>query len=122
MFLNRERAVCVAASRTGDSGIVAAGFFGLGFQFRTPGRYWDRKMEIDSWGETTDNRLVIGEIKWTRKRCRKKTYEELIVKLRSLHQHQGTVLLLVSKSGFVKALHDVNDARLVLLDLRDWGL
>lgn len=44
------------------------------------------------------------------------------MKLRSLKRHQDTVLLLVSKSGLVKALHDVNDARLVLLDLRDWGL
>ena len=58
----------------------------------------------------------------THHRCRKETYEELLVKLRSLKRHQDTVLLLVSKSGFVKALHDVNDARLVLLDLRDWGL
>jgi AAA+ ATPase superfamily predicted ATPase len=97
-------------------------YFNLGIKFRALSRYWDKNTEIDIWGETDDNRIVVGEIKWTQAPCKKNVYFDLINKISTLHFNKDVIYILISKSGFVKSLKALQDETLILIDLREWQL
>ena len=97
-------------------------FFRLGLDFSMIGRYWDKNTEIDIWGETTDNRIIIGDIKWTETTCKKRVFLNLIEKANNMNINKDVIFLFISKSGFAKDFSALKDDKLILIDLSDWSL
>jgi AAA+ ATPase superfamily predicted ATPase len=80
----------------------------------TIGRYWKLNEEIDIYGKK-ENKVFVGEVKWTNKKIGKPILSEL--------KHKCTVMniapdyfLLISKSGFEQSLYS-QDENVVLLSL-----
>lgn len=97
-------------------------FFNLGLDFKALGRYWDNNTEIDIWGETTDNRIIIGEIKWTKTPCKKNVYFDLIEKVKPMRLNKNVTYIFISKSGFAKDFKALNNKNITYIDLREWKL
>lgn len=96
-------------------------FFKLGIKFKKLGRYWDKNTEIDVWGETEDDRLIIGEIKWKGTVCKKDVYFSLKNKADDL-KLRGVTFIIISKSGFAKNLQAMRNEKLILIDLSRYKL
>ena len=97
--------------------------FELGLKFERIGRYWDKDIEIDFLGETRNNIIVVGEIKWTTSPCKKEVYFNLVEKAKNIEMKDKEVIyVIVSKSGFVRELEVLQDKNLKLVDLRQWAL
>ena len=94
-------------------------FFKLGLDFNKIGRYWDKNTEIDIWGETTENKLIIGEIKWTESPCKKKALFDLIDKVSSINIKKEVTYLFVSKAGFADDFSTITNEKIVLINLKD---
>lgn len=92
-------------------------FFTLGLKFNRIGRHWDKNIEMDIWGETEDNRTVVGEIKWTDSPCKKTVYFDLLKKAEMIKLTEDIIYILISKSGFVKELQALETEKLILIDL-----
>ncbi len=96
-------------------------FFRLGLKFERLGRYWDRRMEIDLLGYTTDNRTLVGEIKWTRTAVSERELHHFLERLPYLEAYiKGErILLFISRSGFRKEVRR-KFPDMILIDLREW--
>ncbi len=97
--------------------------FELGLKFERIGRYWNKDIEIDFLGETRNNIIVFGEIKWTTSSCKKEVYFNLVEKAKNIEMKDKEVIyVIVSKSGFVRELEVLQNKNLKLIDLRQWAL
>lgn len=97
-------------------------FFNCGLNFKSIGRYWNKNTEIDIWGETTGNQLIIGEIKWTEVPCRKSVFYNLVEKVGYLNLNKKITYLLISKSGFSEDYQKLDSNNLILIDLSKYKL
>lgn len=97
-------------------------YFNLGFNFKKIGRYWDKNMEIDIMGELDDNQMVFGGIKWLKTPCKKEVYYDLIKKAEILKLNKNIIYMIISRSGFSKALQDLSGEQLVLVELNNFYL
>jgi len=77
------------------------------------GSYWDAKIEIDILTITQNNRIYVGECKWTNHIINKKELHKIRDKCQKLGI-EPTQIVLFSKRGFSKELSQLSGATLAL--------
>lgn len=89
-------------------------------QIISSGSYWDAKVEIDILTVTQDERVFVGECKWTNHKVNKKEFHKLMEKCQKLdlHPHQ---IALFSKRGFSKELMSLQSKELALYACEDFA-
>lgn len=98
-------------------------YFNLNLHFERLGRYWDRQTEVDLLGFTSDNRTIMGEIKWTQSPVKNGEMEKLekkIKRLRSLIRGEVQVVF-ISRSGFQERMKD-KYPNVLCIDLREYQI
>jgi len=88
-------------------------------QIISSGSYWDDKMEIDILTITDDNKLYIGECKWTNHKINKKELHKINEKCERL-KIVPTQIVLFSKRGFSKELMSMQSKELALYSSEDF--
>lgn len=83
------------------------------------GSYWDRHVEIDLMATSLDEKLIIGECKWTNHKLNKKELNKLLEKCEKI-DFQPDILMLFSKRGFSKELLSMQDKHLRLYSCEDF--
>lgn len=83
-------------------------------QLDTVGRYWKANEEIDIYGKK-ENKIFVGEVKWTNKKIGIHVFSELKQKCRIMNIEPDQYVL-VSKSGFEQSLNS-EEENLILITL-----
>ncbi|UCM99943.1 DUF234 domain-containing protein [Sulfurimonas sp. SWIR-19] len=86
---------------------------------RSSGSYWDAKIEIDILTITQNNRIYVGECKWTNHIINKKELHKIRDKCQKLGI-EPTQIVLFSKRGFSKELTQLSGAGLALYSSEDF--
>ncbi len=83
------------------------------------GSYWDANLEIDILTLTQNNRIYVGECKWTNHKVNKKELHKINDKCQRLGI-EPTQILFFSKRGFSKELLQMQGASLALYSSEDF--
>lgn len=89
-------------------------------QIISSGSYWDSKVEIDILTVTEDERVFVGECKWTNHKVNKKEFHKLIQKCQKLDLHPYQISFF-SKRGFSKELMSMQSKSLALYCSEDFA-
>ncbi|MDA3907568.1 MAG: DUF234 domain-containing protein [Sulfurimonas sp.] len=89
-------------------------------QILSSGSYWDAKVEIDILTVTDNERVYVGECKWTNHRVNKKELHKLQEKCEKL-EIEPSQTILFSKRGFSKELKQMQGKNLALYSSEDFG-
>jgi len=82
-------------------------------QILSSGSYWDANIEIDILTVTDNDKIYVGECKWTNHQINKKELHKLKEKCEKLHI-EPTQIVLFSKRGFSKELLGMQGKELAL--------
>ena len=88
-------------------------------QILSSGSYWDAKIEIDLLTVTDDEKIYVGECKWTNHRVNKKELHKLKEKCERLDIKPSQIILF-SKRGFSKELKNIQGKDLALYSCEDF--
>jgi hypothetical protein len=88
-------------------------------QILSSGSYWDAKVEIDILTVTEDERVFVGECKWTNHKVNKKEFHKLTEKCQKLDLHPYQIAFF-SKRGFSKELTSMQSKELALYSSEDF--
>ena len=88
-------------------------------QIVSSGSYWDAKMEIDILTLTDDEKIYVGECKWTNHSVNKSELHKLKDKCTKLHIKPAQIILF-SKRGFSKELKEKESKELALYSVEDF--
>jgi uncharacterized protein len=88
-------------------------------QILSSGSYWDANLEIDILTVTTDEKVYVGECKWTNHQVNKKELHKLLEKCQKLDV-EPTQIALFSKRGFSKELETMAGKDLALYSAADF--
>ncbi|MBA3026517.1 MAG: DUF234 domain-containing protein [Sulfurimonas sp.] len=88
-------------------------------QIISSGSYWDAKVEIDILTVTEDERVFVGECKWTNHKVNKKEFHKLTEKCQKLDLHPYQIAFF-SKRGFSKELTGMQGKELALYSSEDF--
>jgi len=88
-------------------------------QILSSGSYWDANIEIDILTVTDDEKIYVGECKWTNHQVNKKELHKLMEKCEKLNI-QPDQISFFTKRGFSKELSNMQDASLALYDSKDF--
>jgi hypothetical protein len=83
------------------------------------GSYWDANIEIDILTHTKNNRIYVGECKWTNHKVNKKELNKINEKCKKLGI-QPTQIVFFSKRGFSKELLQMQGSSLALYSSEDF--
>lgn len=89
-------------------------------QIISSGSYWDAKVEIDILTVTEDERVFVGECKWTNHKVNKKEFHKLTEKCQKLDLHPYQIAFF-SKRGFSKELMSMQGKTLALYSSEDFA-
>ncbi|MBC8236909.1 MAG: DUF234 domain-containing protein [Helicobacteraceae bacterium] len=89
-------------------------------QILSSGSYWDANIEIDILTVTDDEKVYVGECKWTNHRVNKKELHKVEEKCEKL-DIQPTQIVLFSKRGFSKELKSLRGKNLALYSSSDFS-
>ena len=89
-------------------------------QILSSGSYWDANVEIDILTVTDDEKLYVGECKWTNHQVNKKELHKLQEKCERL-DIEPTQIVLFSKRGFSKELEGQRSKDLALYSSEDFS-
>ncbi len=89
-------------------------------EIESTGSYWDANLEIDILTITKDEKVYIGECKWTNHKVNKSEYTKLKEKCIKLNI-EPTQIILFSKRGFSKELKQNEGKELALYSSSDFG-
>jgi hypothetical protein len=89
-------------------------------QIISSGSYWDAKVEIDILTVTEDERVFVGECKWTNHKVNKKEFHKLMEKCQKLDLHPYQIAFF-SKRGFSKELMSLQSKELALYSSEDFA-
>ena len=89
-------------------------------QILSSGSYWDANIEIDILTVTDDEKIYVGECKWTNHRVNKKELHKLEEKCAKL-DIEPTQIVLFSKRGFSKELQNLAGKNLALYSSSDFS-
>ncbi len=81
--------------------------------------YWDSKVEIDILARTEDEKIIVGECKWTNHKVNKKELHKIEDKC-ALIDLRPNVIALFSKRGFSKELSSLQSKELLLFSAQDY--
>ena len=90
-------------------------------QILSSGSYWDANTEIDILTITDDERIFVGECKWTNHKVNKKECHKLKEKCEKLGI-EPTQMLFFSKRGFSKELLSLQSPSLALYSAEDFSI
>ncbi len=82
-------------------------------QILSSGSYWDANIEIDILTVTDNEKIYVGECKWTNHKITKKEFHKLMDKCEKLNIEPDQICFF-SKRGFSKELSSMQDASLAL--------
>ena len=88
-------------------------------QILSSGSYWDANIEIDILTITDDEKIYVGECKWTNHQVNKKELHKLQEKCEKL-AIRPTQIVLFSKRGFSKELTNLSGKNLALYSSSDF--
>jgi aspartate/tyrosine/aromatic aminotransferase len=83
------------------------------------GSYWDAKIEIDILTITNDEKIYVGECKWTNHKVNKKEFHKLNEKCQKLDILPSQIILF-SKRGFSKELMSMQGKELALYSCEEF--
>lgn len=89
-------------------------------QILSSGSYWDAKVEIDILTVTHDEKVYVGECKWTNHKINKKEFHKIIEKCEKLDIEPYQVTFF-SKRGFSKELLSMQSKNLALYSSEDFS-
>ena len=89
-------------------------------QILSSGSYWDANIEIDILTVTEDEKIYVGECKWTNHRVNKKELHKVQEKCERL-DIEPTQIVLFSKRGFSKELQNLAGKDLALYSSSDFS-
>ncbi|MDD2790190.1 MAG: DUF234 domain-containing protein [Sulfurimonas sp.] len=89
-------------------------------QILSSGSYWDAKVEIDILTVTQDEKVYVGECKWTNHKINKKEFHKIIEKCEKLDIEPYQVTFF-SKRGFSKELLSMQSKNLALYSSEDFS-
>jgi hypothetical protein len=89
-------------------------------QIISSGSYWDAKVEIDILTITEDERVFVGECKWTNHKVNKKEFHKLTEKCQKLDLYPYQIAFF-SKRGFSKELMSMQSRELALYSAEDFA-
>jgi hypothetical protein len=88
-------------------------------QILSSGSYWDAKIEIDILTITNDEKIYVGECKWTNHKVNKKEFHKLNEKCQKLDILPSQIILF-SKRGFSKELMSMQGKELALYSCEEF--
>ncbi len=88
-------------------------------QILSSGSYWDANIEIDILTVTDNEKIYVGECKWTNHKVNKKEYHKLIDKCEKLDIEPSQISFF-SKRGFSKELSSMQGAELALYSAEEF--
>jgi len=88
-------------------------------QILSSGSYWDANIEIDIFTVTDDEKIYVGECKWTNHKVNKKEFHKLMDKCEKLNIVPDQISFF-SKRGFSKELSSQQNASLALYSSEDF--
>jgi len=88
-------------------------------QILSSGSYWDAKIEIDILTITDDEKIYVGECKWTNHKVNKKEFHKLNEKCQKLDIVPSQITLF-SKRGFSKELMSMQGKELALYSCEEF--
>ena len=88
-------------------------------QILSSGSYWDANIEIDILTVTDDEKIYVGECKWTNHKVNKKEFHKLMDKCEKLNIVPDQISFF-SKRGFSKELSSQQNASLALYSSEDF--
>lgn len=83
------------------------------------GSYWDRHVEIDLLATSLDEKLIIGECKWTNHKINKKELNKLLDKCEKVG-FKADYIILFAKRGFSKELLSMQNENLKFYSCEDF--
>lgn len=89
-------------------------------QILSSGSYWDAKVEIDILTVTQDEKIYVGECKWTNHIINKKEFHKIIEKCEKLDIEPYQIAFF-SKRGFSKELLSMQSKNLALYSSEDFS-
>jgi len=83
------------------------------------GSYWDKDVEIDILALNNDDKVFVGECKWTNSKINKKEIHKLQEKCETIHL-EFDVMIFFSKRGYSNEIQKLQDEKLLLISASDF--